>query len=158
MIEYTKLQSLIKNITKPGKGRQFKSDIMHPRRDWAIGLGVSTALLCIIGLVSYYLYMTASVTFTPTAEQVDTVVPYRAAVINSALTEYKMRAEQYRDLLPVAGGMDEEVVSANETVTSTTSVDSVDEVDDAIDSNNSVSEDELNNSNSETVNAPVLSN
>lgn len=96
MIEHTQLQSLIKRIKHSPGERSLKSDIMHPRREWAIGLSISIGLMIGVASLSYYLYTVASTTPELTAEQVDTVVPYREALIKSALKEYRTRALQYQ--------------------------------------------------------------
>lgn len=98
MIEHTKLKALIARITQLSGERSLKSDIMHPQREWAIGLGVACILLFIVSGISLYLYTVATTTPELTAEQVDTVVPYRASMIETALAEYRARALEYQSV------------------------------------------------------------
>lgn len=116
MIEHTKLQALITRIIHYHDTQSWKSDIMHPRREWAVGLGASLILLAGVTGLSFYLYTVSSTTPELTDEQVDTVVPYRASVVEAALIEYRVRAEQYQGMIQSRAATDMTVPIATSTV------------------------------------------
>lgn len=94
MIEAKDITQMVKHVIRRSQGVP-DSSIMHPMREWSLGLG-SVALLVIVGvtidILTYRYYNESIATAAPV---VQTVVPYRAAQVESALTIYRAQHHTY---------------------------------------------------------------
>jgi len=77
----------------------FKSDTLHPGREWVLGLAVAALVLVGVGIFSAYTFNTSNTVFYVPTEPADTVVPYRASLIKTALEEYQDLEDQYNAAL-----------------------------------------------------------
>jgi hypothetical protein len=99
MINKQKITNLAKNFFH--KEKTLKSPrLMHPKREWLIGLMV--AVLLFIGTAGWsaysYIYYRD---FTPDNSDLETseVTVYRESLVEEALNQYQQREQTYNDLL-----------------------------------------------------------
>lgn len=99
-----------KNITKIAKRILHHKEgirspqIMHPRRDWTIGLVVATGIFiasAIWSAQSYLSYKDPIVGERGGGEEV--VLVYRASLVNTALAEFDERSKTFAELVATAG-------------------------------------------------------
>lgn len=102
MINKDKFTKLTKQITRSNSGAH-NLQIMHPTRDWTIGLVVGLVIFIVSVTWSsqtYLKYRVVSVGEHNT-EQTEIVV-YRESLVKDTLAEFAAREEQYRSLTETA--------------------------------------------------------
>jgi hypothetical protein len=102
--------------TKP-KNKQ----IVHPQRDWVIGLTVGLTIIIISGVWSVHIYFSHRNTQDVDVESVQVVVLYRESLVQQAIAEYEQRESRLRELLPDEPVVMTSTVSVEEVSTSTAS-------------------------------------
>ena len=118
MMSRKDITKIAKRIIGANTGLQ-SPQLMHPRRDWVIGLGVAFAIFAASAVWSTHAYLkhkdpNVGVTESPT----DELVVYRASLIQAALAEFAERTETYEALIAaerVAGEVETEEASATST-------------------------------------------
>jgi hypothetical protein len=95
MLSKQDIKKLIKRIVRQQQGLR-DHQIIHPRRDWAIGLLLGSLLLLIGSAWSIMTYREVTdediVSVDPGEEQ---PTPYREEVVNQALERFRARAVEY---------------------------------------------------------------
>ncbi len=120
MIEKKDILAMVRHVTRHSRGVR-DPQIVHPMREWITGVGVVLIGVAVGGLYSFVVY---NRTLSDQSEQPlapIVAVPYQAAIVEQALTEYGARRVQY-DLIigaiPNAAPID--VPTNNEEVGTTT--------------------------------------
>lgn len=103
--------------------------IIHPRRDWLLGVGLALVIFTGVTWWSVASYLNYShISVVDSIEAADTSVVYRAAQVQAALELYESRTQNYYGLLqnrvvqtpPVPQEIDEEESVATSTDTTAT--------------------------------------
>ncbi len=126
MIHKKQIAQIAKNILRSQKGVR-NHQLMHPSREWFIGLGIATKIFVITLVWSAYTYMqhtNENITLEAPAEEQPVV--YRESLVNSALELFSVREQQYNDFF-FSG-------SAIEPIIDTPTASSTQELDETVDS------------------------
>jgi hypothetical protein len=126
MIETKDITKMVAHIVRRDAGIPDAS-IMHPMREWVLGLTV--VFFLVLGGVAFNVVMYRSyhdALFAP-VEVTETVVPYRAAAVARAITYYEAERKTYESILGTRSVI-EQAPAATSTSTSTTEATSTDSV------------------------------
>ena len=113
MIETKDITNMVAHIVRRDKGIP-DTNIMHPMREWVVGLAVVFLLVAggvVFNIIMYQSYseaLSAPVTVT------ETVVPYKAAVVAQAITHYQTERTRYKSLLGTVSTLPQSVVTPTE--------------------------------------------
>jgi len=119
---------MARHIFRHGQGVRDPK-IMHPGREWAIGLMV-TAISIIIGAVaSTTIFVSYNKDYFSQNDMVEEIIPYKAALVEKAISLYQDKQDTYKTIsnqlvspvLPVPSPVDS-AVNVNETKTDPESV------------------------------------
>lgn len=95
------IKHIAKTITRKKQGLQ-DPQLIYPERDWAIG--VVGTLVVILAALGFSVWQYQSYTDMSHDEAVEsTMVPYRAAQVEQALTEYRAKAATHAVIIAVPG-------------------------------------------------------
>lgn len=113
MIETKDITKMVAHIVRRDKGIP-DTNIMHPMREWVVGLAVVFLLVAggvVFNIIMYQSYseaLSAPVTVT------ETVVPYKAAVVAQAITHYQTERTRYKSLLGTVSALPQSAVTSTE--------------------------------------------
>lgn len=128
MIHKPDIHAIAKKIIRHQRGVR-EHHIIHPGRDWFIGLGLSLVIVAAVGYWAVTMYVEISnrsveVSSVPATD----IVVYRSELVQAALTRFGERATTYRELLQNRiDDIPTPVPEANNEVPATTAVESVSE-------------------------------
>ncbi|MBI4086687.1 hypothetical protein HY416_01750 [Candidatus Kaiserbacteria bacterium] len=126
MIEKRSIFAIAKHILRRSEGHADRR-IMHPARDWLIGLFVAAALFLSVGGGTGYLYWYKSSEVTEAYDVAIEEVSYDQKLITRTLEKYRVRKRAYESLggnvSAVVPDADEEVATSTATSTKPTSID-----------------------------------
>ncbi len=98
MIETKHITKMVQHIVRRNRGLS-DPQIMHPMREWLVGI-VVTMLVGVIGSVSAaFLYHSYDELRGTEIAIVSTSTPYKIKVVDKALAEYRQKRENYNVLL-----------------------------------------------------------
>lgn len=98
MIEKKLSHSIVKDILRRKKGLA-NHQIMHPEREWFLGLAMAFLFLCLSTIWSISLYREYSALSQKTSTDGDyTEVVYRESTVEAALLEFTNRKEAYSEI------------------------------------------------------------
>jgi hypothetical protein len=130
MIENTFIKKITDGILRNRKMTVMERNIMHPERDWLLGIFVGMVVVTIAAVWSMGTYVQfKNISVTSSTDSPDSII-YKENLVNSALTDFGERKEMYELLkkeligkkqvpaetvapveVPVVGGVEEEVVT-----------------------------------------------
>lgn len=123
MIDKNIVKKIANHIFHPHKKEFIDNNLMHPEREWSIGLMFGIVLVLAGGLWSvnsYLLYNEVSI------ENVDSSTPdlfvYRASVVNEVLNNFSERKKIYDSLLPKTEDLNQVLVATTTQSTSTSEI------------------------------------
>lgn len=99
MIHKPDIHAIAKKIMRHQRGVR-DHHIIHPGRDWLIGIGLSLVVVATVGYWAVTMYIEISnrsveVSTAPTSD----IVVYRTELVQAALARFGERATTYRELL-----------------------------------------------------------
>jgi hypothetical protein len=94
MIETKDITKMVHHIARRNRG-VADPQIMHPMREWIIGIGVTSAGIFGGAVLAASLYSYYSAKKDATVSMAETVVPYNAAVVDQALRDYRLKQSAY---------------------------------------------------------------
>ncbi len=98
MIDTTEITKMVKHIVRRDNGIP-DSNIMHPMREWGIGILV-TAIAVVGGVIfNIFLYQTYTAALTTVVPVQETAVPYQAANVAAAIEWYTKQAKTYQQII-----------------------------------------------------------
>ena len=111
---------MARHILKHSQGLQDHK-IMHPERDWLIGLGLALVIFTGSAIGSVYTYWkNKNIEVTPDESTVKETVVYREAVVKDALASFEKRNKEREALIAQFSGAElKETVSEATTTIST---------------------------------------
>jgi hypothetical protein len=98
MIESKDIKNMVAHILRRDKGIA-DTHIMHPAREWFIGLGISTIVVLLGSWFCFYLYQYYSTEMSKEVLIIESAVPYNAANVKSALEVFEARQKRYNEIL-----------------------------------------------------------
>jgi len=99
MINKNQFTNIAKKILKSHKGLKDPR-IMHPEREWVVGLVVSVVIFATVATWSYFVYLKYQNLSTDNNDEQSTeTVVYNEALMKSALQEFSSRRKHYEELL-----------------------------------------------------------
>ncbi len=123
MIETKDITKMVQHVVRRKRGIA-DPQIMHPMREWVIGIGVAAAVVTagsVLAATLYNYYDEKRDTIITVSE---TLVPYNAALIESALTQYRQKQQQYNLIVGTSISSVPTTESTKETATSTETTES----------------------------------
>lgn len=115
MLNKNKLATLAKQILHPHKGLH-SPQIMHPTREWFVGLGVAAGIFLMSIIWSAHTYLSyQSVTLDTVDVSADQAVVYRESMVKAALEVFVDKQKLQPELLP------EEIIEPEVVLTVSTS-------------------------------------
>lgn len=118
MIEIKNIFKSITHIVHADSG-VHDTRIMHPMREWLIGLGgVTLGVLC-GAIFAVLVYQSYSRSAQAEIVVMETAVPYRAAMVERALETYLEKRREYDSLVAVSAPLVEDVPVATSTLPGT---------------------------------------
>jgi len=101
MIETKDIVKMVKKIVRHDKGIP-DTRIMHPMREWITGL-VGVAIGVLVGsLFAFSVYQSYSASTTEVIVVTETVVPYKAALVEQALASYLEKRNVFEGIIGVS--------------------------------------------------------
>lgn len=123
MIEKKLIKKMVEHIFHPHKKEFVDNNLMHPEREWSIGLLIGMVLVLMGGWWSVYSYMQYN---EVSIENVDSVAPdsfvYRASVVEEVLKNFSERKKNYDSLLPKSEDLNQSLVATTTQSTSSPEV------------------------------------
>lgn len=98
MIETKDITKMVAHILKRDKGIA-DTNIMHPAREWFLGLGITTLVILFGSWFCFYLYSYHSTEMKKEVVVIEQAVPYQAASVKSALELFATRQEKITEIL-----------------------------------------------------------
>ncbi len=121
MIEKKLIKNMVDHIFHPHKKNFIDNNLMHPERDWSIGLTIWAVLVLVGGWWSVHSYLQySSISLENTEALTQESFIYRGSLIDVALNNYAERKKIYDDLLNKSEGINQSFVAT--TTLSTSSV------------------------------------
>jgi hypothetical protein len=98
MIENNPIKKMVSSILRNRKKALFDRNIMHPEREWFLGVFLGLVILCIGIAWSVSTYMQfKNVSLTSLSTEEENVV-YRQSLVDTALADFEVRKKSYEDL------------------------------------------------------------
>ncbi len=95
MIQNTFVKRIAAGILRNHKMTVVERNIMHPERDWLIGIFVGAIIVTIAGIWSLNTYIQfKNVSFSSAIESPESII-YKENLVNSALVDFEKRKEAY---------------------------------------------------------------
>lgn len=113
MIETKDVTKMVSHIIRRDKGIA-DTQLMHPTREWFIGLGITMLIVLLGSWFCWYIYNEYSQTINTPLTVSESVVPYQAATIAEAIKIYETKQSKFLEIL---GTSDREVVPDVSTTT-----------------------------------------
>lgn len=114
-------EKIAKKIKQSNKGVE-NSHIIHPAREWFIGLFFSVLILSGIGVWSWHTYFSyRSTSEIEGVSESDRPVVYRKSVVDSALSEFESRVNLHKSIILENKSAPVEALVSSETSSSSTS-------------------------------------
>ena len=110
MIDKKLINKIIKNVLHKEKNVvSVERNIMHPNREWFIGLSIGLLVLSVGAWWNVSTYMEYKEVSVDSGEELAGVVVYRQSLVEKALSDFEVRTSKYETLkkeLTVAGGLE----------------------------------------------------
>ena len=106
MIETKDITKMVAHIIRRDKGIA-DSQIMHPTREWFIGLGVAVLIVLLGSWFCWYIYSEYSRTIDSALSVTEPVIPYQAATIAEAIKIYETKQLKFSEILGTSGREEE---------------------------------------------------
>lgn len=98
MIENTFIKKIASGILRDHKLTIVERNIMHPERDWLLGIFVGTVVVTIAAIWSVNIYLQfKNISVVSSAESPESVI-YKENLVNIALTDFSKRKDLYQSL------------------------------------------------------------
>jgi hypothetical protein len=98
MIEKNLIKKIVDHARHPGRKVFIDNNIMHPERDWVIGL-FAGLIICGAGAWwSAYYYLMYSNVNVSSSNEVSNPVIYRGSIAKEAISDFSSREKTYNDL------------------------------------------------------------
>ena len=98
MIENNPIKKMVSGILRNRKKAHFDKNIMHPQREWFIGVFLGLVILGVGIAWSVSTYMQfKNVSLSSLATEEENVV-YKESVVDTALADFEVRKKSYEDL------------------------------------------------------------
>jgi hypothetical protein len=94
MIETKDITKMVQHIVRRNRG-VADPQIMHPMREWVIGISVTLVGVFIGAVFAASLYSFYDAKNDSIITVTETVVPYNAVVVEEALTDYRLKKSAY---------------------------------------------------------------
>ena len=98
MIENKLVQKMVKHALNPKRKQLVDNSIMHPEREWFLGITIGISI-CVLGawwsVTSYMTYNKVSVQ----NKESESPVVYRASMVKEVVSDFSNREVAYNDLL-----------------------------------------------------------
>ena len=98
MIENKLVQKMVKHALNPKRKQLVDNSIMHPEREWFLGITIGI-LICVLGtwwsVTSYMTYNKVNVQ----NKESESPVVYRASMVKEVVTDFSNREVAYNNLL-----------------------------------------------------------
>lgn len=101
MIEAKDITKMVHHILRRDQGIA-DTHIMHPTRDWFIGLGVTGFMVVVGSWFCFYLYLYHTGEMQKEAVIIEQAIPYQAGIVKSALEIYSLKEKKYTEILGLA--------------------------------------------------------
>jgi hypothetical protein len=98
MIESKDIKNMVQHILRREKGIA-DTHIMHPAREWFIGLSIAFVMVALGSWFCFYLYMFHSNEMKKEVEIIEQAVPYQATVVKSALEVFAEKKQKYNAII-----------------------------------------------------------
>ncbi len=121
MIETKDISKMVKHIMRRNRG-VVDPQIMHPMREWVIGIVITLIGMLGGSILAASLYQYYDAKMDTEVAVAATVVPYDAAVVEAALSQYRIKQAQYEAVVGMGTAETatttslDEIVSASSTV------------------------------------------
>lgn len=130
MVNKAEIKAMAKNILRHNRGIK-KRQIMHPPREWTLGL-----VFCLLIFISFSIWSTQTylkykeISVDTTQVSSEEVVVYRGAMVSDALNLFRQKEQKFNQLLNISAAIEleevEELPNEADTATSTSEVEGVD--------------------------------
>ena len=98
MIETKDIKKMVAHIVRRDKGI-VDTNIMHPTREWFIGLGITIVIVAVGTWFSFYIYTSNQNEMSKEVVIVQSAVPYNATVVSKALETFTAKQKKYNEIL-----------------------------------------------------------
>ncbi len=102
MIETKDITKMVAHIIRRDKGIA-DPQIMHPTREWFIGLAVAVLIVILGSWFCWYIYSEYSRTINTSLSVTEPVLPYQAATIADAIKIYETKQLKFSEILGKSG-------------------------------------------------------
>lgn len=121
MINKKEITAFAKNILHSKKGLR-SPQIMHPAREWQLGLGIALGIFAVCAYFSVQTYVEyRNIDLTLEDDGVAAATVYRGSLVEAALGEFSARAAKYDNLRATAVPLDFEPPVEPEVIVATSS-------------------------------------
>lgn len=123
MIENKLVQKMVRHVLNPKRKQLIDNSIMHPEREWFLGITIGI-LICALGawwsVTSYITYSNVSVQ----DKESEAPVVYRASMVKEVVSDFSNREVTYNNLLLELKNQNSDTLTV--TPIATSSVESID--------------------------------
>ena len=112
MIETKDIKKMVAHIMRRDKGIA-DPQLMHPTREWFIGLGMATLIVLLGSWFCWYIYSSYVQTIVSELSVSEPVVPYQAASIAEAIKIYESKQIKFSEILGKTPDVEAIVVSTS---------------------------------------------
>jgi hypothetical protein len=98
MIETKDIKKMVAHIIRRDKGIA-DTTIMHPAREWYLGLGLASLIVCFGSWFCWYLFSSHKLEMQKEIVVIEQAVPYQAATVKSALELFAIKQKKYDEIL-----------------------------------------------------------
>lgn len=119
MIETKDITKMVSHILRRDKGIA-DTELMHPVREWFIGLGLTSLAVALGSWFCFYLYLSYSAEMQKEVVVVEQAVPYQATAVKNALELFAFKQKKFSEI--IGGGSTSGVLLPAEPATSTPKV------------------------------------
>lgn len=98
MIEAKDIKKMVAHIVRRNNGITDTA-IMHPSREWFIGLSLATCIVALGSWFCWYLYSVQTLKMQSEVIVSESAVPYQAATVKSALELFDTKQEKFMKII-----------------------------------------------------------
>lgn len=111
MIESKDIKNMVQHILRRDKGIA-DTQMMHPTREWFIGLTISCLMVALGSWLCFYLYTFYTNEMQKEVVIIEQAVPYQAATIKNALEHFAIKQQKYNQIIGKSDGVEVPVLPA----------------------------------------------
>lgn len=112
MIETKDIKKMVAHIMRRDKGIA-DPQLMHPTREWFIGLGIATLIVLLGSWFCWFIYSSYAQTIVSELPVSEPVVPYQAASIAEAIKIFESKQIKFSEILGKTPDVEAVVVSTS---------------------------------------------